>query len=138
MPPYPIEWLDEARADVRALDQPTAMRILASATARKLTAETGRSLMRPVEKTRRLAKLALPPVQGQIGEGPQRHASGALRHPRLAVVQPAGAGYVEVDPRLALHKLLDELGCGNGTAPAAADVRNVGERGLQVFLIVVI
>lgn len=27
MPPYRIEWLDEARADVRALDQPTAMRI---------------------------------------------------------------------------------------------------------------
>ena len=27
MPPYPIEWLDEARADVRALDQPTAMRL---------------------------------------------------------------------------------------------------------------
>lgn len=27
MPPYKIEWLDEAKADVRALDQPTAMRI---------------------------------------------------------------------------------------------------------------
>jgi mRNA interferase RelE/StbE len=27
MPPYRIEWLDEARADVRALDRPTAMRI---------------------------------------------------------------------------------------------------------------
>jgi mRNA interferase RelE/StbE len=27
MPPYRIAWLDEARADVRALDQPTAMRI---------------------------------------------------------------------------------------------------------------
>jgi mRNA interferase RelE/StbE len=27
MPPYRIEWLDEATADVRALDQPTAMRI---------------------------------------------------------------------------------------------------------------
>ncbi len=27
MPPYRIEWLDEARADVRALDQPTAMRL---------------------------------------------------------------------------------------------------------------
>jgi len=27
MSPYRIEWLDEARADVRALDQPTAMRM---------------------------------------------------------------------------------------------------------------
>jgi mRNA interferase RelE/StbE len=27
MPPYRIEWLDEATADVRALDRPTAMRI---------------------------------------------------------------------------------------------------------------
>jgi mRNA-degrading endonuclease RelE of RelBE toxin-antitoxin system len=27
MLPYRIEWLDEARADVRALDQPTAMRM---------------------------------------------------------------------------------------------------------------
>ena len=27
MPPYQIEWLDEARADVRALDRPTAMRL---------------------------------------------------------------------------------------------------------------
>jgi len=27
MPPYRIEWLDEARADVRALDRPTAMRL---------------------------------------------------------------------------------------------------------------
>jgi hypothetical protein len=27
MPPYRIEWLDEARADVRALDQRTAMRM---------------------------------------------------------------------------------------------------------------
>ncbi len=27
MPPYRIEWLDEAKADVRALDQPTAMRV---------------------------------------------------------------------------------------------------------------
>jgi len=27
MPPYRIEWLDEAQADVRALDQPTAMRL---------------------------------------------------------------------------------------------------------------
>jgi mRNA interferase RelE/StbE len=27
MPPYRIEWLDEARADVRALDQPTARRM---------------------------------------------------------------------------------------------------------------
>lgn len=27
MPPYPIEWLDEAKTDVRALDRPTAMRL---------------------------------------------------------------------------------------------------------------
>lgn len=27
MPPYPIEWLDEARADVRQLDRETAMRL---------------------------------------------------------------------------------------------------------------
>jgi mRNA-degrading endonuclease RelE of RelBE toxin-antitoxin system len=27
MPPYRIEWLDEAQADVRRLDRPTAMRI---------------------------------------------------------------------------------------------------------------
>jgi len=27
VPPYRIEWLDEARADVRALDRPTAMRL---------------------------------------------------------------------------------------------------------------
>jgi len=27
MPPYRIEWLDEATADVRALDQATAMRL---------------------------------------------------------------------------------------------------------------
>jgi len=27
MPPYGIEWLDEARADVRALDRTTAMRL---------------------------------------------------------------------------------------------------------------
>lgn len=27
MPAYQIDWLDEAKADVRALDQPTAMRI---------------------------------------------------------------------------------------------------------------
>lgn len=27
MPPYHLEWLDEAKADVRALDRPTAMRI---------------------------------------------------------------------------------------------------------------
>jgi len=27
MPPWRIEWIEEARADVRALDRPTAMRI---------------------------------------------------------------------------------------------------------------
>ena len=27
MPPYPIEWLDEAKDDIRALDRPTAMRV---------------------------------------------------------------------------------------------------------------
>jgi mRNA interferase RelE/StbE len=27
MPPYGIEWLDAAQADVRALDRPTAMRL---------------------------------------------------------------------------------------------------------------
>jgi mRNA-degrading endonuclease RelE of RelBE toxin-antitoxin system len=27
MPPYGIEWLDEAKADVRGLDRPTAMRL---------------------------------------------------------------------------------------------------------------
>jgi mRNA interferase RelE/StbE len=27
MPPYGIEWLDKAKADVRALDRPTAMRL---------------------------------------------------------------------------------------------------------------
>ena len=27
MPPYGIEWFDEAKADIRALDQPTAMRL---------------------------------------------------------------------------------------------------------------
>ena len=27
MPSYRIEWLDDAKADVRALDQPTAMRL---------------------------------------------------------------------------------------------------------------
>jgi mRNA interferase RelE/StbE len=27
MPPFRIEWLDEAKADVRRLDRPTAMRI---------------------------------------------------------------------------------------------------------------
>jgi len=27
MPPYHIDWLDEAKADVRTLDRPTAMRI---------------------------------------------------------------------------------------------------------------
>jgi len=26
-PPYSIEWLDEAKADVRAVDRPTAMRL---------------------------------------------------------------------------------------------------------------
>ena len=30
MPPYRIDWLNEAQADVRALDQPTAMRIFES------------------------------------------------------------------------------------------------------------
>ena len=29
MPPYRIEWLDEAKADVRALDRPAAMRLFA-------------------------------------------------------------------------------------------------------------
>ena len=27
MPPYGIEWLDKAKADVRVLDRPTAMRL---------------------------------------------------------------------------------------------------------------
>jgi mRNA interferase RelE/StbE len=27
MPPYRIEWLDEAKTDVRSLDRPTAMRV---------------------------------------------------------------------------------------------------------------
>jgi hypothetical protein len=27
MPPYRIEWLDEARTDIRVLDRPTAMRV---------------------------------------------------------------------------------------------------------------
>ena len=27
MPPYSIEWLDEAKADVHAVDRPTAMRL---------------------------------------------------------------------------------------------------------------
>jgi mRNA interferase RelE/StbE len=27
MPPYRIEWLDQARADIRAVDQATAMRL---------------------------------------------------------------------------------------------------------------
>ena len=27
MPPYRIEWLEEAKADVRVLDRPTAMRV---------------------------------------------------------------------------------------------------------------
>lgn len=27
MPPYRIEWLEEAKSDVRSLDQPTAMRL---------------------------------------------------------------------------------------------------------------
>jgi mRNA-degrading endonuclease RelE of RelBE toxin-antitoxin system len=27
MPPYSIEWLDDAKADNRAIDQPTAMRL---------------------------------------------------------------------------------------------------------------
>ncbi len=27
MPPYRIEWLDEAKADVRRLDRPTALRL---------------------------------------------------------------------------------------------------------------
>ena len=31
MPPYRIEWLDEARADVRTLDRSTAMRIFEGA-----------------------------------------------------------------------------------------------------------
>jgi Cytotoxic translational repressor of toxin-antitoxin stability system len=30
MPPYSIEWLDEAKADVRRLDRPTAMRVFES------------------------------------------------------------------------------------------------------------
>jgi mRNA interferase RelE/StbE len=30
MLPYSIEWLDEARADVRAIDQPGAMRLFAA------------------------------------------------------------------------------------------------------------
>lgn len=29
MTPYRIEWLDEAKGDVRTLDQPTAMRLFA-------------------------------------------------------------------------------------------------------------
>ena len=28
MPPYRIEWLDEAKPDVRGFDQPTAMRLI--------------------------------------------------------------------------------------------------------------
>jgi mRNA-degrading endonuclease RelE of RelBE toxin-antitoxin system len=30
MPPYPIEWLDDAKADVRRLDRATAMRVFES------------------------------------------------------------------------------------------------------------
>jgi mRNA interferase RelE/StbE len=30
MPPYSIEWLDEAKADVRAVDRPTAMQLFES------------------------------------------------------------------------------------------------------------
>ena len=30
MPPYPIDWLDDAKVDVRKLDRPTALRVFNS------------------------------------------------------------------------------------------------------------
>jgi hypothetical protein len=56
----------------------------------------------------------------ELNQTAQGYAGRAFRDPRLLIIHPRGAGYVEVDPRRVFGKFFQEHRCCNRAAPASA------------------
>ena len=76
----------------------------------------------------------LHPVQQVLGQQWYWAASGALV---LAAADPGGAGDVQVRPVELLGEARQEAGGGDGAGLGAADVGDVGERAVQLFLVLI-
>ena len=65
------------------------------------------------------------------------HTGGAFSGPGLGFVEPGETGYIEMEPRGILGELLEEHGCGDGSAVAATGVLDVGDVGADLLAIFV-
>src|SRR5579872_2997904 len=71
----------------------------------------------------------------QTAQGDSRRALG---DPRLLIFHPRCARDIEVDPWSLFGELLQEHGRIDSAAPASAGIHNIGDRGLDVLLILVV
>src|SRR5664279_3577080 len=88
------------------------------------------------------ATATTPLVAAQLAHELHQRAHGSSRwpfgDPRLAVFNPGHSGDVEMDPRSVADEFLEEHRGGDGAAPAAATVDDVGDVGLDhlaIFLV---
>src|SRR5258708_38098502 len=86
----------------------------------------------------RLPRKAPSPVHRQIHKSPDANTRRALGHVRFSIIEPGGTGNIEMRPRGIAGPLLQEVSGGDRSAPAAADISQVGERRFQVIAIVVV
>src|ERR1039458_2213999 len=84
------------------------------------------------------AKACATPVHRQPHHRAQGHARGTFGQERLAVVEPGGAGDIQVYPRRRVGELLQEHGGRNRTSVTAAHVGDVGEGAFQIILVIVL
>src|ERR1022692_2506584 len=84
------------------------------------------------------AKACATPVHRQPHHRAQGHARGTFGQERLAVVEPSGAGDIQVYPRRRVGELLQEHGGRNRASVTAAHVGHVGEGAFQIILVIVL
>ena len=73
-----------------------------------------------------------------FGDAADGYAAGAFGLPGFVVVDPGGAGDVQVDPRRIAYELFQEhRGCRSATVAGASGVHDVGDLGFDLVAVVV-
>src|SRR5437879_10415962 len=76
-------------------------------------------------------------IHDQINQSTDSHAGAAFASPGLGIVEPGGAGDIEVHPRGVAGKFTEEPGGDDGAGAApAAHILNIGDGALDQVVVV--
>src|SRR6266581_2935946 len=78
-------------------------------------------------------------IHGQIDQSTHSHAGAAFAGPGLGIVEPGGAGNIEVHPRRVAGKFTEEPSGNDGASAApAAHILNISDGALDQVVVVLI